>query len=174
MQVSIKIVDDGPIGLTNKQLIRGSEHAAGHDICASEDYLIRPEETAKIKTGIFCEFWWTQSPKELLDGAPPRPIVCEFGERSGLASRGIFLGGGKIDSDYRGEWQVVLYNSTADAFVVRKGDRIAQAIFKEPGIITRRVTVGSVELLSHTQRGGSGFGSTGHSDFPVAKGSVTQ
>ena len=81
--------------------------------------------------------------------------------RSGLALRhGIVLPNspGTIDSDYRGEVQVILWNTGAEPFAIARGDRIAQLVV---------APVARVELeeaaLDETSRGAGGFGSTGGS-----------
>lgn len=80
--------------------------------------------------------------------------------RSGLAAkRGITVlnSPGTIDSDYRGEICIILYNSSAEEFVIDRGERIAQAVVAR----YERVEWSSVEELSSTKRGAGGFGSTG-------------
>lgn len=64
---------------------------------------------------------------------------------------------GKIDSDYRGELMILLHNTGKDTFVVRHGDRIAQAELNP----VYRMRFELVEQLSETARGAGGFGSTG-------------
>jgi dUTP pyrophosphatase len=79
--------------------------------------------------------------------------------RSGLALRhGIVLPNapGTIDCDYRGEVQVILWNTGAEPFVVARGDRIAQLVVA-PVV---RVDVEEA-ALDETERGQGGFGSTG-------------
>jgi dUTP pyrophosphatase len=79
--------------------------------------------------------------------------------RSGLALRhGVVLPNapGTIDCDYRGEVQVILWNTGAEPFVVARGDRIAQLVVAP----VLRVDVEEV-ALDETGRGRGGFGSTG-------------
>lgn len=64
---------------------------------------------------------------------------------------------GVIDSDYRGEVNIQLFNDSAMFMNVKRGDRIAQAVLKK----VERVTFTEVDLLSETERGTGGFGSTG-------------
>lgn len=79
-------------------------------------------------------------------------------ERSGLAAKGIAVGGGLCDSDYQGEIQVVLRNLSDEPFTVSHQDRIAQATLT-------RVEQVSFELVTEfsdaSTRGRAGFGSTG-------------
>jgi dUTP pyrophosphatase len=81
--------------------------------------------------------------------------------RSGLALKnGITLPNspGTIDEDYRGEVGVIVLNTGAEAFVVTRGMRIAQAVVA-PVV---RALWEVVEDLDETLRGEGGFGSTGH------------
>ena len=80
--------------------------------------------------------------------------------RSGLAARhGITVlnAPGTIDSDYRGEVQVILVNLGQEEFRIRSGDRIAQLVFS-PVV---RVSFQAQPLIDETARGSGGFGSTG-------------
>lgn len=80
--------------------------------------------------------------------------------RSGLSLKfGITVHNapGTIDSDYRGEVGVILWNTSNDLFVIRHGDRIAQMVFARH----ERAEAKIVEELSSTDRGASGYGSTG-------------
>ncbi|MDR0886841.1 MAG: dUTP diphosphatase [Clostridiales Family XIII bacterium] len=80
--------------------------------------------------------------------------------RSGLAFKhGIMLtnGIGTIDSDYRGEIKISLYNSSDEDFVIHDGDRIAQLVIARYEVAILHVT----NELQSTQRGEGGFGHTG-------------
>ena len=90
----------------------------------------------------------------------PEGIECQVRPRSGLALKhGITLPNspGTIDSDYRGELQVILQNLGKEAVTIARGDRIAQLVF------ARYETPEAVEAeeLTESERGGGGFGSTG-------------
>lgn len=129
---------------TAKDLTRGSEGAAGFDICADEDRFIQPNTWEAIKTGIGLEF--------------SDQVVCRVCPRSGLAVRnGINVLAGVVDSDYRGNITVVLMNHGSMPFHVNSGDRIAQLIFS-PVLTCVTEWTGTV---SETERGANGFGSTG-------------
>lgn len=87
-------------------------------------------------------------------------VVAVIAARSGLAVKhGICLsnGIGVIDSDYRGEISVGLFNSSKEAFEIKRGDRIAQMMFLP--VATAELV--EVETLDVTERGAGGFGSTG-------------
>ena len=78
--------------------------------------------------------------------------------RSGLAVKhSIDTGAGVIDSDYRGEVKVLLFNHSEVDFEVKEGDRIAQLVVER--IYTPKVVV--VDELEESIRGKGGFGSTG-------------
>jgi len=88
----------------------------------------------------------------------PNTIDGRIAPRSGLASKhGLQTGAGVIDSDYRGEVKVLLFNHSDVEFRVDEGDRVAQLILQR--IATPEVVC--VEELGGTVRGGGGFGSTG-------------
>lgn len=124
----------------------GSAEAAGIDLYASTEAWIHPGETKKINTGIAIQ--------------PPAGMVGLVFARSGLATReGLRPANcvGVIDSDYRGEIIVALYNDHYDAKIVQVGDRIAQLVFMpyfKPNFLI-------AEDLDETERGSGGFGSTG-------------
>ena len=78
--------------------------------------------------------------------------------RSGLAAKsGIDVYAGVIDSSYRGEWRVILYNSSTIPFHFNVGDRIAQAIPER----TTTEHFEFVESLDESIRNEQGFGSSG-------------
>lgn len=123
--------------------------AAGMDVCAClrEEIVIPPGQRGKIPTGLAIE----------LPGPEVVALVCA---RSGLAAKhGISLTNavGVIDSDYRGEIQILLSNHGSEAFTVKHGDRIAQMLFA-PVFLARMV---EADALEDSERGGGGFGSTG-------------
>jgi len=84
--------------------------------------------------------------------------------RSGLASRGITVANspGLIDSGYRGEVKALLHNETADDFLVRKGDRIAQLLIISLRLVQLGVVTPTAFGALSSDRGEGGFGSTGH------------
>lgn len=126
----------------------GSAEAAGADLyaCIAEDVMIQPGESAFIPTGLAMEI--------------PRGYAGLIYARSGLAcKRGLAPANkvGVIDSDYRGEFIVVLYNHSSTTQTITNGERIAQLV------ITPVTTPGFTEVceLTDTERAGGGFGSTG-------------
>ena len=128
-----------------------TEGAAAVDMRAAIDegttVTIQPGERAMIPTGMAIS----------LENAN---VVAILAARSGLAVKsGINLanGIGVIDSDYRGEICVGLYNSSNVPFTVNRGDRIAQLMFM-PVYVANLIEAAS---LDETARGAGGFGSTG-------------
>ena len=120
--------------------------SACYDVFALESTPIPPRTVVKIRTGWAFEV----SNEYFLDVRP----------RSGLAVKeGITIvnAPGTLDSDYRGELLVFLYNRRSTIFTVGAGDRVAQ-IRLAPVI---RMALVEVSDLSDTERGGNGFGSTG-------------
>lgn len=127
----------------------GSEFAAGADLYACIDDIIGIEagETYLVKTGIAVEI--------------PSGYVGMIFARSGLATkRGLAPSNkvGVIDSDYRGEIMVSLYNHSKEAQTIEPGERIAQMVIMP--YLTAEYT--EVKELDETKRGDGGFGSTGN------------
>jgi dUTP pyrophosphatase len=87
----------------------------------------------------------------------PEGCYGQIAPRSGLAYCHIGVGGGVIDEDYRGNIGVILYNHSNVPFKIVRGDRIAQLIC----IPIQYPRVQEVDVLGTTERGASGFGSTG-------------
>jgi dUTP pyrophosphatase len=88
----------------------------------------------------------------------PKGYVGIIKSRSGLSAKhGIEVGAGVIDSDYTGELKVILYNHGDEDFKYKENTRIAQMII----IPTIHTPFREVRDLEQTERGSSGFGSTG-------------
>lgn len=120
--------------------------AACFDLHAIEDGIVLAGRAATFQVGLIFE-------------VPPGHVMKVY-SRSGHGFKSnvrLVNTTGVIDSDYRGPMMVGLYNDGDDRFIVRKGDRIAQAM------IERVLPVKFVEAdeLSETERGAGGFGSTG-------------
>ena len=80
--------------------------------------------------------------------------------RSGLAAKngiGVLNSPGTIDSDYRGEIKIILFNFSEEDFVIKRGDRIAQMVIAK----VYRVKFNETENLNESDRGDGGFGHTG-------------
>ena len=92
--------------------------------------------------------------------AIPQGYEVQVRPRSGLAAKAgvtCLNTPGTIDSDYRGEVQVILINLGAEDFVIRRGDRIAQMVVAP----VAQAGWSEVDSLDETARGAGGFGSTG-------------
>jgi dUTP pyrophosphatase len=121
-----------------------SAGAAGADLRASEAVEIVPGARAAVPTGVRLQI-------------PPGHVGLVW-PRSGLAVRhGIDTLAGVIDSDYRGELRVVLVNHGDTPFRVAPGDRVAQLLLQR----VERAAFTAAPSIDDTDRGGSGFGSTG-------------
>ena len=125
-----------------------SEGAAGMDLSADidSDIIIKPLERSLIPTGIAISL--------------PEDLEAQIRPRSGLAIKhGITLlnSPGTIDSDYRGEIKVILVNLSNDNYTIKPYDRIAQIIISQ--FVKAEFEI--AENLDQTDRGNSGFGSTG-------------
>jgi len=125
-----------------------TEHAAGLDVYAAvtEPLTIPPGHVVAVPTGVHLEI--------------PPGYEAQVRPRSGLARKhgiGIPNGPGTIDSDYRGELQVLLINFGSEPYVVRRGDRVAQLVFAS----VARVSLTVAAELQDTARGDGGFGHSG-------------
>lgn len=127
---------------------KATEHSACADLHAAveSDLVIEPGKAVLVPTGLVMEI--------------PVGHEAQVRPRSGLAlkhSIGLLNSPGTIDSDYRGEVGIILFNFGKEQFIVRRGDRIAQlAICK-----VEHLEFVEAEDLASTQRGSGGFGHTG-------------
>jgi len=113
---------------------------------AGDPLTLKPGARAMVPTG--------------LSVAIPEGYEIQVRPRSGLAARhGLTCLNtpGTIDSDYRGEIKVILINLGAEAFVIQRGERIAQLVLAP----VTRLAWSEVDALAETARGAGGFGSTG-------------
>lgn len=122
--------------------------SAGMDVRANidESIILEPLGRALVKSGLFLEL--------------PHGYECQVRPRSGLAlKKGITVlnSPGTIDADYRGEVGVILINLSNEKFVIVDGERIAQLVFAKH----EQASFIEVDVLSDTERGAGGFGSTG-------------
>ena len=117
---------------------------AGADLTASEKTVIPARDRSLVGTGIRLEI--------------PEGYVGLIWPRSGLTiKKGIDCGAGVIDSCYRGEIKVLLFNHSDTEFQIEPGDRIAQILIQK----VERVQFIPANELSGTTRNEEGFGSTG-------------
>tara|TARA_Y100000748_G_scaffold18991_1_gene14685 strand:+ start:248 stop:685 length:438 start_codon:yes stop_codon:yes gene_type:complete len=125
-----------------------TDGSSGMDLMAFVDNSIniKPQQSFLIPTGISI--------------AIPEDTEVQIRPRSGLAAKSsisVLNTPGTIDSDYRGEIKIILFNHGKEDFVVNNNDRIAQMILM-PVI---KAEFEEVEDLPKTLRGSGGFGSTG-------------
>ena len=119
---------------------------AGADLVSAEEVVINPGETKLVMTGTSI--------------AMPPAVVGMVCSRSGLAAKNsvfVLNAPGIVDSGYRGEIGVILHNAGQLPFSAQPGDRIAQLVFVRHVV----ADLNQVESLDQTERGASGFGSTG-------------
>jgi dUTP pyrophosphatase len=124
---------------------QGSKYAAGYDLYAAEEVLVNTMGRKLVKTNISISI--------------PEGYYGRIAPRSGLAYKnGIDVLAGVIDSDYRGDIGVILFNSDHNLdFPVNVGDRIAQIIIEK----CHSVNWETVENLEASVRSEKGFGSSG-------------
>jgi dUTP pyrophosphatase len=123
------------------RLIKGTNASAGYDMYSTIDITIPPGERRLIPSGVHLQ---------LNPGT--------FGlikSRSGLSVKGIDVGAGVIDSDYRDEVKILLINGGNKPFAVENGMRVAQLI------ILSHLSISQSDMLENTEGGHKGFGSTG-------------
>lgn len=142
--MTIKIINHSSHKLPHYE----TEASAGMDLRANlaENITLKPLERAIIKTGLYIEL--------------PLGYEAQVRPRSGLAAkRGISVlnAPGTIDADYRGEIGVILVNLSKEDFTIENGERVAQLVIAKH----ERAEWMEVDLLSETERGSGGFGSTG-------------
>tara|TARA_Y100001970_G_scaffold282986_1_gene397071 strand:- start:230 stop:667 length:438 start_codon:yes stop_codon:yes gene_type:complete len=125
-----------------------TDGSSGMDLMAftEEPIVIRPNSSSLIPTG--------------LSIAIPVDTEVQIRPRSGLAAKSsisVLNTPGTIDSDYRGELKVILFNHGKSDFIVNNNDRIAQAVLMP----VLKIHFEEVDDLPDTLRGSGGFGSTG-------------
>ena len=122
--------------------------ASGMDLMAfiKEPVRVKPKTSNLIPTGLSVAF--------------SEDYEIQIRPRSGLAAKNnisVLNTPGTVDSDYRGEIKVIIYNHGSENFVINNGDRIAQMILT-PVI---KMELEETNNLPETIRGEGGFGSTG-------------
>ena len=140
MELKVTLTDGAPLPAHVKA------GDAGMDLTSRETVDIMPQGTVMVGTGVAMEI--------------PEGYYGQVVPRSGMASkRGVTIANtpGTIDSSYRGEIMLPIYNLGHEMVTVERGERVAQII------IQRHETCECVEAveLSETDRGADGFGSTG-------------
>src|SRR5699024_2562503 len=119
----------------------------GLDLHTIDEGTLRPKGKALLRTGLAVK--------------PPKGYEMQIRPRSGLAFKhGITVlnSPATIEPTYRGDVGIILYNTSDEPFKIKKGDRIAQAVFKK---YEEKVEIEVVDELDKTARGAKAFGSTG-------------
>ena len=125
-----------------------TQGSSGMDLMAfiESSINISPNSSAIVPTGISI--------------AIPNDVEIQIRPRSGLAAKSnisVLNTPGTIDSDYRGEIKIILFNHGNNEFIINNKDRIAQMILMP----VHKMELEEVESLPDTLRGKGGFGSTG-------------
>lgn len=125
-----------------------TEGSAGMDLLANidQEIVIKSLDRIIIPTGLFIEL--------------PNGYEAQIRSRSGMTIKhGLVVanGIGTIDSDYRGEIGVIMLNISKEDYTIKPGERIAQMVIAK----YEQVDLVSVDVLSDSERGQGGFGSTG-------------
>ena len=136
---------------TNKEVTTPkykTDGSSGVDLSAflEKKVVIKPNSSDLIPTG--------------LKVAIPEEFEIQIRPRSGLAAKesiGVLNSPGTIDSDYRGELKIILFNHSNKDFIINNGDRIAQMVL----VPILKMEFEEVDSLPDTVRGQGGFGSTG-------------
>ena len=137
--VTVKVMlDPGAIMPT-----RAHSTDAGLDLYSPERKVIRPNDFVRIDTGVHVEI--------------PTGYVGMITSKSGLMAKEGITSRGTIDSGYVGSIQAVLFNHSGKTYIVEQGQKITQLVLLP--IITPELEL--VDGLEETERGNSGFGSTG-------------
>jgi len=137
--VNVKLLEKNAIIPT-----KANANDAGWDLYSTVDIVIPSKQRNTVKTGIALEI--------------PEHMAGLIWPRSGLSvKKGIDVLAGVIDSGYRGEIMVCLYNTSDEHVSINRGDRIAQIIFQEVPCVMMLHQEG----LGSSQRGDNGFGSSG-------------
>ena len=137
MEVKIKLLD-------GQKPVYSRDGDACLDCYSAEDVILRYGETKKIRLGFALEL--------------PKGYEAQIRPRSGLSLKGVQVQLGTIDSNYRGEVNVIVhYVGSLEPFEIVKGVRIAQMKVEK----VEPVTFVDVAELSETNRGENGFGSSG-------------
>ena len=139
----MKLIPFQKLDPNTKVPTRAFEHDAGLDLTTIETYTLLPGAGRIFKTGLAM--------------AIEPGFVGLVWDRSSMGKRGIKTLGGVIDSGYRGEIGVILWNLSHEPQEIKSGERIAQLLIQP--IATPQTT--EVTSLTGTDRGAGGFGSSG-------------
>lgn len=149
MRLKIKIINTS----NNPEPSYQKEGDSGFDFMANlaedEEIVVEPLKRALVPTGLHFQI--------------PIGFELQVRPRSGLALKNgitVLNTPGTVDSGYRGEVKVILFNTGEEAFKIKNGDRIAQGVIT-PVQIKKTTKFVTVNKLDESDRGMGGFGSTG-------------
>ena len=125
-----------------------TDGASGMDLMAfiKEPIILKPKASCLVPTGLSVAF--------------SSDFEIQIRPRSGLAAKyniSVLNAPGTIDSDYRGELKIILFNHGDNDFLINNKDRIAQMVLTP----VAKIILEETDKLPETIRGGGGFGSTG-------------
>lgn len=141
--MKIKYAKESPRAVCPQRMSAG---ASGADLYSRLDVLIPPGATRMVPTGIYLEI--------------PAGMEGQVRGRSGLTEKGILVQLGTIDSDYRGEIGVIVFNSSHVHYTIERDQRVAQLVLSL--VETAEFEEVRYEELTPTGRGRNGFGHTGN------------
>ena len=125
-------------------LIKGHDTDSGYDLKTTRPFKLLPNQVKLIPTSLYLE----------LD----KHIEAQVRPKSSISAKGILVHFGTVDSDYRGEVQVVMQNLNDYGVEFEAGQKIAQIVFNEK---TEVVLEQTEDISNDTKRGVGVFGSTG-------------
>lgn len=141
MKLKYKLENDSIIGIRNPEI----KNDVGYDLYAKEDSVVKSNDFALIKTGVFLQL--------------PRKKWAEIMPKSGLAFKyGITVHNGVIDNGYRGEIIIKVMNLSKSNFEFKKNKKIAQLVIRKS--ICPKLLL--IKKINKSKRGNKGFGSTGN------------
>lgn len=126
------------------ELIKGHDTDSGYDLKTTRPFKLLPQQVKLIPTSLYLE----------LD----KHIEAQVRPKSSISAKGILVHFGTVDSDYRGEVQVVMQNLNQHGVEFDAGQKIAQIVFNKKTDVELEQTN---NIENNTQRGSGGFGSTG-------------
>lgn len=125
-------------------LQKGHDTDSGYDLKTTRPFKLLPNQVKLIPTSLYLELH--------------KHIEAQVRPKSSISAKGILVHFGTVDSDYRGEVQVVMQNLNDYGVEFERGQKIAQIVFNEKTEVFLEQTE---DIENNTQRGSGGFGSTG-------------
>jgi dUTP diphosphatase len=127
-----------------------TSYSAGADLYSANasDIVLQPMERKLIPTGLYLEL--------------PEDAEAQIRPRSGLSlKKGIVAILGTIDADYQGEVGIIVMNMSDEAFIIERGERLAQMVLNGNGGLFQGEWNQVSEFTRESERGDGGFGHTG-------------